>query len=216
MKRSTNKTITMWKIIKGITTDRKTIKDNITLRLENKNIMCPKLVANTFNKYFASVGSCQSSETSDDDQSSYRVLTPSINSLFLQPVTEQEISDIIRKLPNKHSFGVDDIPTSLVKICVNELTGILTYLINQSFNENTFPDRLKIAKIKPVLKKGGKSHDPSQYRPISILPSFSKVFEKAMTNRVYRFLEKYGIFDGNQFGFRKKRSTTLALYKCIQ
>lgn len=66
-----------------------------------------------------------------------------------------------------------------------------------------------------IFKKNSKT-DPSNYRPISLLPTFSKVFEKAMCDRVYNFCERYNIFNDSQNGFRKHRSTTLAVYKYIQ
>lgn len=117
---------------------------------------------------------------------------------------------------NKRSFGAHDIPSILIKNCIRELTPILTRLVNQSFDEGYFPDLLKLTKIKPIPKKGGNEKDPSSYRPIALLPTISKIFEKCMANRVYSFLEKNNILDGNQYGFRKKCSTTLALYKYVQ
>lgn len=89
------------------------------------------------------------------------------------------------------------------------------YLVNQSFDEGIFPGLLKTASVKPVHKKDQKSLTVN-YRPIAILPTFAKIFEKAMSNRVYKFLEKYQILDESQNGFRKSKSTTLAVYKYIQ
>lgn len=210
MRKSKNKTITMWKIINQETNKTNTIqKENIKLRSNNTLVESPYLVADMFNKFFASVGA-------NTAPKSHRVKEISTNSMYLQPVSEQEVFNIIRKLPNKYSYGIDDIPPILIKNCINELTPPITTLINQSFVESVFPEKLKIAVIKPVLKKGGKSEDPSNYRPIALLPSVSKIFEKVMANRLYSFLEKFNLFDKNQFGFRKNSSTTLAVYKYMQ
>lgn len=81
-------------------------------------------------------------------------------------MTERDIYNLIRYLSNVLSCGVDDIPLVLIKACVNELTPPLILLINQPCNEGTFPNKLKIAQIKPIPKKGTLIDDPSQYRPM--------------------------------------------------
>lgn len=86
--------------------------------------------------------------------------------------------------------------------------------MNQSFNEGTVPHSLKISKIKPIHKKDA-TDSPAQYRPIALLPTFAKIFETAVSNKLYSFCEKFNIFSENQNGFRKNRSTSLALYKYI-
>ena len=73
-----------------------------------------------------------------------------------------------------------------------------------------FPDKLKIAKIIP-LHKGGKIDEITNYRPISILSSLSKIFEKVINKRFIDFLKKHNVISNYQFGFREGMSTTLAL-----
>lgn len=130
-------------------------------------------------------------------------LKPAFNSMYLQSVTKSEVYKLIRRLPNKLSSGVDEIPSALIKICANELAAPLTDLINQSFSEECFPDKLKVAKVKPMLKKGGTKDKITHYRPIALSLTISKIFEKAMANRVYAFLENFYLLNPNQFGFRK-------------
>lgn len=219
MQESKNKTKTMWMITNRIISKRQSNNHcNIKLKYNNYNVQCPLTVANTFNTYFASVGTTplQTGGVGTVPSQGSPVLTPAVNSMYLQPVTETEIYNLIQNLPNVLSCGIDDIPPVLIKACINELTPPLTFLINQSFIEGTFPDKLKVAKLKPILKKGTKSDDPSKYRPIALLPVLSKLFEKTMTNRIYNFLEKYNIFSDNQYGFRKKRSTSEAVFKYVQ
>ena len=79
-------------------------------------------------------------------------------------------------------------------------------LINESFTTGIFPDKLKVAKV-IVLHKKGASDNLSNYRPISLLPIFSKIFEKIMYERLYNFLEINEILHPLQFGFRKNHST---------
>ena len=90
---------------------------------------------------------------------------------------------------------------------LNELISpLLVILISESFSTGIFPDKLKIAKVMALNKKGA-TDDPSNYRPISVLYVFSKIFEKIMHKRFYNFLEVNDILHPLQFGFRKKHST---------
>lgn len=134
------------------------------------------------------------------------------NSMFLNPVDHREVNKIIKSLKPKRSHGIDELPPILIKACADELTLPFCLLINQSFAEGVFPDLLKQSLIKPIHKKNKKS-DPSNYRPIALLPTASKIIEKAMCDRVYKFCEKYKIFNSRQHGFRKKHSTILATYQ---
>jgi potassium voltage-gated channel Eag-related subfamily H protein 8 len=79
-----------------------------------------------------------------------------------------------------------------------------------SIDTGVFPDALKKASVVPIYKAGDKSIF-TNYRPISILPAFSKVFEKVITNRLDSFLSKYNILFDKQFGFRKNHSTAMAI-----
>jgi len=83
-------------------------------------------------------------------------------------------------------------------------------IINNSFAKGIFPSALKIAKVFPIRKDGSKS-EIGNYRPISLLPSFSKIYEKLVHSRLYNYLTKLNILTEAQFGFRKKRSATMAI-----
>ena len=83
-------------------------------------------------------------------------------------------------------------------------------MINESFVRGIFPDKLKIAKVIPVFKKG-LTTKKSNYRPISLLSIFSKIFEKVMYQRLYKFLDTYELLFNMQFGFRSGHSTDHAL-----
>lgn len=205
----------MWNIINERT--NKTIKkekNNIKLQTNhNKLTSDPKQVANIFNNFFASIG--EGNPLRINQQKDTAVLSPSENTMFLSPIEPYEINVLIKSLKNKNSHGIDEFPPSLLRICADELTLPFYKLVNQSFEEGVFPDQLKIALVKPLHKKNIKT-DPNNYRPIALLPTASKIFEKAMCNRVYSFCEKYKIFNECQNGFRKNRSTSLAVYKFIQ
>ena len=90
---------------------------------------------------------------------------------------------------------------SLIKQFNKELSPILCSLFNKSFNEGVFPDCFKIAKVIPLHKKGNKNI-LDNFRPISLLPQFSKIYEKLFKKRLLYFINKYTILNDNQFGFR--------------
>jgi len=86
----------------------------------------------------------------------------------------------------------------------------LQHIFNLSLETGKYPEGLKVAKVIPIYKKGD-STSPGNYRPISLLPVFDKIFEKLICNRILKFWNKYNIFYQFQFGFRKNHSTALAL-----
>lgn len=211
IKQSQNKIKTMWHIVRERTNKATCkLKSNIKLNINNKITSEPKQIADIFNNHFASVG-----QDLFQNAKGLPVLHPSDNSIYLSQVTLGEVYTIIKNLKNKLSHGVDELPPTLFKQCAKEFTYPLTILINQSFEEGAFPEMLKKSLIKPIHKKESKT-DPSNYRPIALLPTSSKIFERAMYDRIYKFCEKYNIFSECQNGFRKNKSTILAVYKYIQ
>ena len=123
------------------------------------------------------------------------------------PATPAEIDNIILHSKSKKSTGLDNIDSYIVK-------QIAPQIVNKSFLTGIVPSKLKIAKVIPLHK----AKDPalfSNYRPISLLPVFSKILERLMYNRLYNFLTEHNILSTNQFGFRKKYSTFLALMDLV-
>jgi hypothetical protein len=90
----------------------------------------------------------------------------------------------------------------------------LTYICNESLAQRIFPDRLKFAVVKPILKTGDKC-EPSNYRRISLLSSFSKVFERLINNKLFEHINRNNILDNNQYGFRPNSSKVKASFKLI-
>ena len=116
---------------------------------------------------------------------------------------------IINKISPKSSFGQDNISTILLKTVSAEIYETLTLIINQSLSTGIFPDKLKIAKIKPIFKKEN-PNIPDNYRPISLLPAISKVFEKVAFIQLYAYFMENKLLYSSQYGFRTLHSTELA------
>ena len=127
--------------------------------------------------------------------------------------TIEKITAIIKSLKDC-SPGCDNIHTKVIKKGVSVLAPVISSNINKSFAKGIFPVALKIAKI-ILIHKGGKKDVVSNYRPISLLPSISKIYERAMYNRLIEFSIQHNILSDDQYGFRKNRSPKLAILKLI-
>ena len=105
--------------------------------------------------------------------------------------------------------GYANLPVFAIKESIDLIVNILTHLVNLSMASGIFPDLLKQARVVPIFKSGDAR--PVNYRVISVLPIFSKVFERLVYNRLLNYVETCGILTENQYGFRKNNSTSLAL-----
>ena len=168
-------------------------------------------IAQSFNDFFVNIGPKLANEINISSNRSYKTyLTEKISSsLSFDLVDVSTIEGIIGKLKSKSSSGLDGISANLLKNMSEIISSTLTIIINQSLTTGIFPDRLKCAKVVPIYKKDN-PHLPGNYRPISLLPAISKVFEKVVYSQVYEYLSKNNLLYKNQYGFRKKHSTELA------
>ena len=107
-----------------------------------------------------------------------------------------------------------DIPIVVVKKTAHLISTPLANLYNKCMRNGTFPSIFKTGKVTPVYKKDNKECIEN-YRPVSILPIFGKVFERIIYNRLYAFFTSRGILHDDQFGFRKGHSTSHALHKSV-
>ena len=129
-------------------------------------------------------------------------------------ITVNQVSEFINGLNPAKATCLDGIGPRILKLASTVLSPSITALINKSIETAKFPDQLKMAKLYPIHKGGSKS-DPANYRPISILPTISKIFEKHINKHLVAFLNKYKVIHANQSGFRQKHSCQTALVKLI-
>lgn len=134
----------------------------------------------------------------------------SINSFFMHETNEIEILALIRNLDNSHTKGYDGISNWMIKQIAIEIAPILTYIFNRLLISGHFPGELKKSIIVPIFKSGDKSA-ANNYRPISLLPVFSKLLEKIIKMRMINFLDSQNFFSPKQFGFRSGSNTEKAL-----
>ena len=135
-------------------------------------------IANKFNNYFVNIGRLLSEQiTSPHTSGEYLGDRPNVSFKF-SPVSEDRIGNIIiiKHLKSKSSYGYDEISNNLIKHASNSLIKPLTLIVNQVLHTGIFPRQLKLSRVKPIHNSGEQSHF-CNYRPISLLPSMSKVFE---------------------------------------
>ena len=194
----------------GRTRNKKSCVDLLTS--DKAEITEHKDIAESFCQYFAGVGKKQSEEIEHSNKKAeeYFAGINEANSIYLQPTDALEIIEVVSTLKTKNSCGHDNLSSKALKQIIHGIAQPLSVLINRTLSEGTYPAALKVAKVIPVYKKG--EHDQlNNYRPISLLSTFSKIFEKIIFNRLYKFLENHDIIDPLQFGFRPKHSTIDAI-----
>ena len=122
----------------------------------------------------------------------------------------EEVLKILKGLKNSKSTGIDYIDTSVVKLVGEEIIAPLTHVINLSIEESTFPAIWKQAKVIPLLKKEDPLN-PKNYRPVALLPIFSKILERVIYNQLIQYLNTEGLIHPNHHGSRQGHSTATAL-----
>jgi len=131
---------------------------------------------------------------------------PEAPSLDLGNVGPIYVSDIIKALPNKSSNDLHGVSLKLLKNVRTEIIVPLAHIFNLSITDGIFPDALKCTRTVPVFKSGNASHCDN-YRPISLVPTFSKILEKIIATKLTNHLELNKLLYTHQYGFQKGKQT---------
>ena len=186
---------------------------------KNDTISDPIEIANAFNDYFINVGT--NITLSNNDSNTFNKMayqkylhTPSDTQCKFVRITEMDVLQLINNMDNKSSSGHDGISNRILKSIKNIICKPITLIINQMIETGVFPTSLKTAKTIPLYKKGD-PHMPSNYRPISLLPTISKIFERVIYNQLYDHFIKNNLLSEHQYGFRANHSTELAAIRLV-
>ncbi|MBM3937968.1 MAG: hypothetical protein FJ333_04840 [Sphingomonadales bacterium] len=206
-----------WQILRRAINKSKSTKGGVLNILVNgQTLTDPKLVANEFNNFFLNVAPTISSKITPIDQAPEieNLGNNPLFSLSAIPVTSQEIYEIVKDLQNKKSQDLYGLSNYFVKKIINVISDPLVHIFNLSFRNGIVPNQLKIAKIVPLFKSGDTTLTDN-YRPIALLPIFSKILEKLAFNRLSNFIEGNNLLSQYQFGFRKNHSTVHPMFKLV-
>ena len=167
------------------------------------------------NSYFCSVGE-ELADKIDD------CANPLLNGMYamnncstkfhFEYIQDQHIRDAMAKIKTSKGFGNDNISSYFLQLALPVISKSLTCLFNRSISQCKFPATWKIARVTPIFKDGDKSAKEN-YRPISVLPVISRLFEKIVYNQLYKYLNNLELLSTNQSGFRAVHSTLTALLK---
>ena len=170
-------------------------------------------MAEEFDNHFASIGKSLTTSVSDsnnDNKFLNYLKNPCSSSIYLQSTSPQEVINLIHSLKSNKAGGHDNILPYFLKISGYIIALPLSLILNFCITEGVFPSKLKLAKVVPVYKKGP-IDQLTYYRPISLLPSLSKVFECIICNRLLSFFTCMNTIVPTQYGFRHNRSTIHAM-----
>lgn len=137
-----------------------------------------------------------------------------IESIFIKPTSTSEIQNIINRYKNQESCDIFGLSMNMIKLSGPFIVKPLEHIFNLSLTTGVFPMNMKIAKVLPLFK-GGNSNDCTNYRPISLLPQFSKLLEKLFDKRLQDYLTRFSIINQSQYGFQPGRNTTQAIIDLV-
>ena len=227
-----------WKTVSPLFGNK--VKANHKINLIQKNVLSTmdEEIAKTFKKYFDEIvpklniiqNECYIRKTGNIEDPikkasfMYRyhpsitnikdiMKSKNIPSFSFQPVSIDKVKDIIKTLNTKKACPDGDIPVKLIKMNEDIFSRLIFQNFNQSLINGDFPHCLKQAEVIPVFKKEEKL-DKSNYRPVSILPVISKIYERLMYDQMYKYFDQ--IFSKFQCGFRKGFSTQNCLLYMIE
>ena len=208
-----------WSILNGISRRKSKNKDEIReLEVENETITDPKEIASCFNNYFTNIGpnlaqNIEATPISPNDYLKDRVENTFEFSHISEIATEKLINSAFSK---SKAPGLDEINGSILKENSDILSLPISFAINASLAHGIFPDKLKIASITPIFKNVDSKTNHSNYRPISLLPAVSKLFEKTIVLQLTKFFNDNNVFSNSQYGFRNKHNTSHAITNLLE
>lgn len=212
---SSNNPKYLWSKINELMGNKSGKKKQLILEANGVETDVPASVGDIFNTFFSSIGdNLASTLVSDGNINKFGTMTISNTSMFLRPTTQVEVSNIISGLDASKATGIDGFPVGALKRHSVLLSSILCDCFNDSISLGIYPSGLKQALVYPVFKNGNPKK-ATNYRPISVLPSINKVFEKLLCSRLNNFMHTTGLLFQHQFGFRQGSSTEVAVLELV-
>ena len=203
-----------WATINKLINKRSKTTNITSLRVDEEMITKPDLIAESMNEYFCNVGEQLSKKIPKKMNSFISSQIPAPKSKFsFSPVNAEDLIKAMSKLKSSQGFGMDNISSFFLKKSMPILANGLCQIFNMSLSTGQFPDSWKVARVAPIYKDGSSSEN-SNYRPISVLPVVSRLFEKLIYDQLYTYLSNNHLLFTEQSGFRLFHSVLTSLLKC--
>ena len=185
------------------------------LQVDNKRYEQPLTISNCLNDFFCNVPSTLAAQLPKSDKSATSYLSQKRKQFRFAQVSEIEVFLLLESLDTNKSFGIDKIHPLLLKTAALQIYRPLTFIFNLSINKGIFPDSMKLAKVVPIFKQGSR-FVCSNYRPISVLSSISKIFERCIFNQLMFYFTNNNMISSKQYGFRPGFTTSDCLIDLIE
>lgn len=211
-----NDTKQVWRVVKKATNEKEksVCQFKAVFDRQGEEVSETAEIAEAFNYHFSTIGKVMASKINKPNATNLNLATNSNkDSLFLKPITKNELIKQISTLKNNAAPGADKIPVILLKKFHKSLLDPILHLVNLIFETGTFPSIFKHAIVTPLHKSGDKKI-LSNYRPITLTSNLSKIIEKCLKLRLNEFLEKNKLLSQYQFGFKENYSTEDAI-NCV-
>ena len=204
----------IWKTVNDIVNlkDKKGTDIKLITTQDGKSISDPTRISEEFNTFFASIGQSTSNSLTSNVPFSLSHIPNNSKSFFLKPFTAREIKAHIQQLNTSKSVRPNDPPIKFIKMAAEVISPTLAKIFNQCIEQQTFPNSLKTACVIPIHKRGNKT-SCNNFRPISLISPFSKLFEKCLLTQLSSFFQSNSLISPNQFGFKENTSTEIAVSK---
>ena len=205
-----------WKTINLVLNKKSKTTQIATLDVDGKKISNHESIAEQMNTYFCNIGQDLSKKIPATQnpllEGKYSV-NPEGTTFHFQPVNSNQVANVLGKFKTSMGFGTDCIANHFLKIGLPVISDSLCDIFNLSIATGVFPDSWKIARVAPIFKTG-QTDDRSNYRPISVLPVLSRIFEKLIFNQLIKYLDTNKHLFPKQSGFRRFYSVVTSLLSC--
>ena len=203
----------IYKIISEATNEQRiNNNENINILLDDVKFETDKDMANHCNNFFINIGKHMADRIKPVSEVYLNHISNS--SMFLYPVNHNELINHIHSLKNNSAPGIDGVPSKIIKDMHVYIIKPLLHIINLIFKTGTVPIQFKTTIVSPIHKAGSK-HDINNFRPISVMNNFGKIFEKCLKHRLIKFFNENNILSKNQFGFVGGHSTCDAMCELV-
>lgn len=222
--KSKNKIKEAWQIINEQVGHKKrqNTKSQIELLKDEtgNDVREPEKIASLFNDFFRNIAQKLTTKLNINAQNCLKYLNiqnKPLTTIVFHPLCFSEFRKILTNMKQKPTLDIYDMSTKTLRNIVinnNNLFELVLLVVNSCLSEGIFPDVLKPGRVVPLFKKGDVT-DLSNYRPVCVLPTLSKILEAAIKSRIVKYFEDNNMFTIAQFGFRKGKSTEMAIRKVI-
>ena len=180
------------------------------IKTGEKVINTPSELAQTFNLHFSNIGQNLAAEIPNVNVVPESYMKPTQHRFSLKAPTASTVCKLLENVNVRKAAGLDGVSNKLLKFAAHIVAPSLTKIFTKSINTGIFPTERKIARVTPIFKKG-KKNDLNNYRPISVIPTVAKIFEKLVYDQLFSYFNDNKLLTSHQSGFRSFHSTLTAL-----